>query len=231
MKKIFSSLLAAVSLFSLCACGFVSKAEEAPEQNVQETKAVKDTELVFIIDKSGSMHGLTSDIIGNFNSVIAEQKKDKANGKVYVTTVLFDTVHTKIHDRVDIEEIKEMTDKDYRPSGCTALLDAVGDTLSNLSKIDGIKDRNVIVAIMTDGYENSSKEYTKKQVKERTESAEKAGCKILFFGAGVDAFSDNSGGGIGIRKDRIWSIGCTGADMKCAFGCICNEVTATRAGN
>lgn len=230
MKRFFSGLLAAVSLFSFCACGFISKAEETPEQNVQETKAAKDTELVFIIDKSGSMYRLTDDTIGNFNSVIEEQKKDKENGKVYVSTVLFDSKHSKLHDREDIENVKEMTDKDYKPSGCTALLDAVGDTLNNLSKVEGIKDRNVVVAIITDGYENSSKEYSKKQVKELIESREKGGWKILFFGAGVDAFSDNSGGGIGIRKDRIWKVDYSQQGIACTFGRICNEVTAIRAG-
>ena len=231
MKKFLSGLLAAVSLFSFCAYGSVSKAEETPEQNVKATKTVKDTELVFIIDKSGSMYSLANDTIGNFNSVIEEQKKDKENGKVDVTTVLFDSQHSKLHDRVDIEEVKEMTDKDYKPNGCTALLDAVGDTLNNLSKVEGVKDRNVVVAIITDGFENSSKEYNKAQVKDLIEAKEKDGWKILFFGAGIDAFSDKSGGGIGIRKDRIWTVDYSKQGVGATFGCICNVVTETRAGN
>ena len=231
MKKILSGLLAVVSIFSFCSFGFMSKAEEVSGQNVQETKAVKDTELVFIIDKSGSMYSLANDTIGNFNSVIGEQKKDKENGKVYVTTVLFDNKHSKLHDRVNIDDVKEMTDKDYRPNGCTALLDAVGDTLNNLQKVEGVKDRNVVVAIITDGFENSSKEYNKKQVKELIESREKDGWKVMFFGAGIDAFSDNAGAGLGISKDRLFTVGHSKAGINDMFGRICNEVTATRMGN
>lgn len=224
-------MLAAASLFSFCACGFVSKAEETPEQTVQEKKEVKDTELVFIIDKSGSMSSLKSDTIGSFNSVIEEQKKDTENGKVYVTTVLFDSKHGKLHDREDIENVKPMTSDDYKPSGCTGLLDAVGDALNNLSNVEGIKDRNVVVAIITDGYENASKEYSKKQVKELIESRQKDGWKVLFFGAGVDAFSDKSGGGLGIPKQRLMTVDYSKAGIRDTFGCICNEVTATRMGN
>ena len=231
MKKFFSGLLAAVSLFGFCTLGFVSKAEEVPEQNVQEEKVVKDTELVFIIDQSGSMSGLRDDTIGSFNAVIEQQKKDKDHGKVYVTTVMFSDKHTKVHDREDIENIKEMTRDDYRPCGCTALLDAVGDTLSGLRNVEGIKDRNVVVAIITDGYENASKEYKKSDVKSLIESSQKDGWKVMYYGAGVDAFSDKAGAGLGITKDRLFTVGHSQAGVKDMFGCICNEVTATRTGN
>lgn len=230
MKKFFSCLLAAVSIFGACAISYTSSAAEISEQNVQETKK-KDTELVFIIDKSGSMSGLESDTIGSFNSVIEEQKKDTENGKVYVTTVMFNHMHNKVHDREDIENIKEMTNSDYRPCGCTALLDAVGDTFANLSNVEGIKDRNVVVAIITDGYENASREYKKSQVKELIEAREKDGWKVLFFGAGIDAFSDNAGAGLGIRKDRILSVGHTSEGLGQSFRNISDVVTATRSGN
>ncbi len=265
MKKFFSGLLAAASLFSFCAFGFVSKAEvKLPEVKVRNTtivketkvlkeikvteetieeqdtekientkeekdiEEIKDTELVFIIDKSGSMTGLESDTIGSFNSLIEEQKKDTEHGKVYVSTVLFDNNHSKLHDREDIENVKEMTKGDYRPSGCTALLDAVGDTLTNLSQVEGIKDRNVVVAIITDGYENSSREYTKEQVKDLIETHQKDGWNILFFGAGIDAFSE--GGNIGIPKNLTFNVNHDANGIVFTFGNICERVTAIRAG-
>lgn len=230
MKKFLSCLLAAASVFGFCAFNSTSSAAEVSEQNVQESRKAKDTELVFIIDKSGSMSGLESDTIGSFNSVIEEQKKDTENGKVYVTTVMFNHKHNKVHDRKDIADISEMTKNDYKPCGCTALLDAVGDTLTNLSNAEGIKDRNVVVAIITDGYENSSKEYKKSQVKELIEAREKDGWKVMFFGAGIDAFSDNGGVGLGIRKDRIMAVGHNGAGLEQSFRSVSDVVTATRSG-
>lgn len=276
MKKFFSGLLAAASIFSFCACGFVSNALEKPlpvqsiimksddetgakdaelisvdsesgsvkssegnavempkiaettEQKAEEKKEAKDTELVFIIDKSGSMMGLEGDTVGSFNSVIEEQKKDTENGKVYVTTVFFDHGHSKIHDREDIDSIKEMTREDYRPSGSTALLDAVGDTLTNLSKVEGIKDRNVVVAIITDGYENSSRGYSKKQVKELIETHQKEdGWNIMFFGAGIDAFSE--GGNIGVPKHMTVNVKHDAMGMAAAFDNISKRVTEIRA--
>ena len=243
MKKLLSCLLAAASVFGFCAFSYTSSAAEVSEQqsvqesaevseqqSIQESTEAKDTELVFIIDKSGSMSGLKSDTIGNFNSVINEQKKDTENGKVYVTTVMFNQIHSKVHDREDIASIAEMTDSDYIARGSTALLDAVGDTLTDLSKAEGIKERNVVVAIITDGYENCSKKYSKDQVKEIIESCEKDGWKILFFGAGVDAFSDKSGAGLGIRKDRLWTVDHSRNGVDKAFGCVSDIVRDTRTG-
>ena len=228
MKKFFSCFLAAVSVFGFSTFSYHSKAEEIPEQKVQETKEVKDTEVVFIIDRSGSMMGLEGDTIGSYNSLIEEQKKDTENGKVYVTTVLFDTKHSKLHDREDIENIKEMTREDYKPGGYTALLDAVGDTLTNLSNVEGIKDRNVIVAIITDGCENSSREYNKEQVKELIETHQKDGWNIMFFGAGIDAFAE--GGNIGVPKHMVFNVDHDAKGMAATFGNICERVKRARLG-
>ncbi|MBR5089214.1 MAG: VWA domain-containing protein, partial [Ruminiclostridium sp.] len=120
------------------------------------------TELVFILDQSGSMSGLESDTIGGFNSMIAKQKKE--DGKVFVSTVLFSDRSTVLYDRADIADIPAMTDKDYLPGGCTALLDAIGDSVKHIRNIhkyarpEDIPEHTMFV-ITTDGMENASHRY------------------------------------------------------------------------
>ena len=134
------------------------------------------TELVFIIDRSGSMSGFEADTIGGFNSTIEKQKEQ--DGKVYVSTVLFDNYSEVIHDRVDIENVKPMTAKDYRVGGCTALLDAIGGAIRHIANVhkyarpEDVPAHTVFV-ITTDGMENASQSFTharvKEMIKERTE--------------------------------------------------------------
>ena len=130
------------------------------------------TEMVFILDKSGSMSGLESDTIGGFNSMINKQKKEE--GTAYVTTILFDNNSETIHDRVPLETIKPMTDKDYVVGGCTALIDAIGEAVEHISTIhkyarpEDIPEHTVFV-ITTDGMENASKKFSSKQVKKMGE--------------------------------------------------------------
>ena len=128
------------------------------------------TELVFIIDKSGSMSGMESDAIGGFNSMIERQKK--LEGKTYVSTVLFSDSSVVLHDRADISDIKPMTSADYRVGGCTALMDAVGaairhiGTVHKYARAEDVPERTIFV-ITTDGMENASVHYTAEQVKEK----------------------------------------------------------------
>lgn len=162
------------------------------------------TELVFILDRSGSMGGLESDTIGGFNSLINKQKKQE--GKCYVSTVLFDDECKVIHDRVELKSVKPMTDKDYYVRGCTALLDAMGGAIhhiANIHKYSRTEDvpEHTMFVIMTDGYENASRFYTSDRVKAMIEhEKEKYGWEFLFIGANIDAVE--TAGHFGINEDR-----------------------------
>lgn len=159
------------------------------------------TEIIFIIDKSGSMLGLTDDTIGGFNSVL-ESQREGVDGEAVVTTVLFNGTVTKLHDRVDVREVEPMTKKQYIASGGTALLDAIGQTIDEVQKrIDNTPEDerpgNVICAITTDGQENASRTYTKDRVKKMIEHQTKGhGWDFLFLGANMDAVSEAASIGI-----------------------------------
>lgn len=168
------------------------------------------TELVFILDRSGSMAGLERDTIGGYNSLINKQKKDA--GEVYVSTVLFDDVSEVLHDRLPLCEIKPMTDDEYYVRGCTALLDAVGGAIhhiGNVHKYAKEEDRpeKTLFIITTDGQENSSRRYTYEKVKHMVErQKEKFGWEFLFLGANIDAIAE--AGRFGIKADRAVNFEC-----------------------
>lgn len=153
------------------------------------------TEIVFVLDKSGSMSPLVKDVIGGFNHFVNEQKKVK--GKAFLTTVLFDTEYRILHDRVNIQDVPELTGKDYYAMGSTALLDAVAKTIGKL-KLKIKPKSKVLFIINTDGEENSSLEFRDPVVvKEMIEELEKTGkWKFMFFGAGIDAFASSVNLGI-----------------------------------
>ena len=149
------------------------------------------TELVFVLDRSGSMSGLESDTVGGFNSLIKDQKNSE--GKAFVTTVLFDTEFIYVHDRVDISTVKPLTEKDYVPRGCTALLDAVGMTIQHIAGIhkyarpEDVPSKTIFV-ITTDGMENASREFRYDTVKKLIEKEQKKyGWEFIFLGANIDA--------------------------------------------
>lgn len=166
-----------------------------------QKKANNITEMVFILDRSGSMSGLESDTIGGFNSLIEKQKKE--DGTCFVSTVLFSDKMQTVHDRVALKDIEKMTDKDYIPMGCTALYDAIGNTVAHITNIHRyIREEdvpaNTVFVIITDGYENASREYTHKKVKELVESKkEKDGWEFMFIGANIDAAATAETIGIG----------------------------------
>ena len=162
------------------------------------------TEIVFILDRSGSMAGLVDDTIGGFNSMIRRQK-DEA-GQAYVSTVLFDNYTEVIHDRLDIRKIHPLTRKEYYVRGCTALLDAVGQSIrhiGNVHKYAREEDRpgKTLFIITTDGMENASREYTYERVRKMIEhQREKYGWEFLFLGANMDAAREAAR--FGIDEDR-----------------------------
>ena len=162
------------------------------------------TELVFILDKSGSMVGLEADTIGGFNSMIERQKKEE--GEALVSTVLFANRSTVIHDRVDLQKIEPMTDKQYCVGGCTALIDAIGGAIhhiGNVHKYAREEDRpeHTIFVITTDGMENASRCYSSDEVKAMVEKQKnKYGWEFLFLGANIDAVE--TAGRFGIAEDR-----------------------------
>lgn len=158
------------------------------------------TEIIFIIDQSGSMQPLIDDTIGGFNGFIDEQKA--LDGRANLTTVLFSNTHHKIHDGIDLLEAARLDRSQYRPSGGTAMLDAIGDTINEVQdRIDNTQDDmrpgNVIVAITTDGQENSSVRYNKFQIQKMIEHQTKGhGWQFVFLGANMDAVSEAKSIGI-----------------------------------
>lgn len=162
------------------------------------------TELVFILDRSGSMAGLESDTIGGFNSLIAKQKEQK--GECFVSTVLFDNVSEVIHDRVRLSEISPLTEKEYYVRGCTALIDAIGGAVTHIGNIhkyarpEDVPGHTMFV-ITTDGLENASRVYTSDEVKKMvSRRKEESGWEFLFIGANID--SVETAKHIGIGADR-----------------------------
>ena len=162
------------------------------------------TELVFILDRSGSMAGLESDTIGGFNAMIAKQKKEE--GDAYVSTLLFDHECTVLHDRIALADIPPMTDKDYTIGGCTALMDAVGGAIKHIGNIHKYARPEDVPAhtmfiITTDGQENASRRFDSHQVKAMIERQKaKYGWEFLFIGANIDAVE--TAAGFGIDRNR-----------------------------
>ena len=149
------------------------------------------TELVFILDRSGSMSGLEADTIGGFNSMIEKQKREE--GEAYVSTVLFDNESTVIHDRIPLDKVPRMTEEEYFTRGCTALLDAVGGAIHHIGNVhkyarkEDVPEKTLFI-ITTDGYENASRRYDYEKVRKMIErQKEKYGWEFIFIGANIDA--------------------------------------------
>ncbi len=189
------------------------------------------TELVFILDESGSMSSLTSDTIGGFNSLIAKQKKE--DGEAFVSTVFFSNSSKVVHDRVKLEDVPELTEREYVPSGSTALLDAVGDAVHHIRNIhkyarkEDVPEKTLFV-ITTDGMENASRKYSHKDVKKLIEKMQKEnGWEFVFLGANIDAAE--TAGSIGIRAANAvdYHADCFGTAS--VYDAVCEAVTSVRA--
>lgn len=193
------------------------------------------TELVYIIDRSGSMHSLTIDTVGGYNAFLEEQKK--LEGQAYLTTVLFDDRYELFCDHTNIMEAKPMTASDCYARGCTALMDAVGKTInsigSRLSKTpENERPSKVLFMIITDGYENASKEFSRNAVKKMIEHQQSVySWEFLFVGAGIDAYTEAAS--LGISSDHTASTYATSGDLWAtmdAFTCAATSVRCSAGG-
>lgn len=188
------------------------------------------TEVVFILDRSGSMSGLEADTIGGFNSMLQQQRKGK--GKVYISTILFDDKVEVLHDRVDIAKVEPMNDNQYYVRGCTALLDAVGGAIhhiGNIHKYAREEDRpeKTLFIITTDGMENASKYYSYDKVKKMVERQKrKYGWEFLFLGANIDAVE--VAGRFGISANRAVNYECDSAGTELNYKVLSKAVTSVR---
>ncbi len=188
------------------------------------------TEMVFILDKSGSMAGLESDTIGGFNSMIERQKQ--AAGEALVSTVLFANESTVIHDRMDVRKIEPMTARQYCVGGCTALIDAIGGAIhhiGNVHKYAREEDRpeHTIFVITTDGMENAAHRYTSDQVKAMVQrQKEKYGWEFLFLGANIDAVE--TAARFGIAEDRAANFHNDSAGQELNYRTVCEAVSRVR---
>lgn len=190
------------------------------------------TELVFILDRSGSMAGLEADTIGGFNSMIEKQKK--AEGEALVSTVIFDNVSEVIHDRVSLRDIKPMTEDDYTVRGCTALIDAIGSAIKHIGNVhkyareEDVPEHTVFI-ITTDGMENASRIYTSDEVKKMiSRQKEKYGWEFLFLGANIDAVETAKH--FGISADRAVNYNSDSDGTALNYEVLSETVTAFRAG-
>jgi len=188
------------------------------------------TELVFILDRSGSMSGLESDTIGGFNAMIEKQKKQE--GECYVSTVLFDNVSEVLHDRVRLSDIERLTDDDYTVRGSTALLDAIGGAVRHIGNIhkyarkEDVPEHTIFV-ITTDGMENASHRYNLEKVRKMIErQKEKYGWEFLFLGANIDAVA--TAGSFGISADRAVKYKCDSAGTQLNYAVVSDTVCAMR---
>lgn len=190
------------------------------------------TELVFILDRSGSMSGLETDTIGGFNAMLEKQKK--MDGKCFVSTVLFNNESKVIHDRVTLEKVKPMTDRDYTVGGCTALLDAIGDAIKHIGNIHKYAHpedvpENTMFVITTDGMENASHRYNSHQVKEMIERQKKKyGWEFIFVAANIDAVE--MARNFGIDENRAVNYHADSQGTACLYDNVSNVVCNVRKG-
>ena len=189
------------------------------------------TEIVFILDRSGSMSGLEKDTIGGYNSMLERQKKEE--GEAIISTVLFDDKIEVLHDREDLFEVENITDKDYYVRGCTALLDAVGSAIQRISSIqkelpEDERPEKTMFIITTDGMENASREYTYSKVKKLVEEKKKKQhWEFIFLGANIDAVE--VAGRFGVSKNRAVRYECDSAGTKLNFKIMSKMVSCARA--
>ncbi len=189
------------------------------------------TELVFILDRSGSMHGLESDTVGGYNALLDKQRKE--DGEAIVTTVLFDDGYELLHDRIPLTGIADITTKEYYVRGCTALLDAVGRTITKVENarahtLESQRPEKTLFVITTDGMENASKEYQLDIVKAMIDRCREKGWEFLFMGANMDAVK--TAGAMGIAPERSVNYHADSAGTAATFASVACAVSEMRNG-
>ena len=228
MWKKFSSILLTVLLCLVCAAASAQAAEDSAPRATAPQEKPSRIELVMILDKSGSMHGLEADTIGGFNAMIEKEKKLGID--VRVTTVLFNDKMDRLYEHREIRSVRPLTERTYETGGTTALLDAVGDTILYMEQ-SGAADREgtkVIVVIITDGMENASTEFTKAKVKELiSDKQEKAGWDFIYLGANIDAAEEADA--IGVRKANAVTYKNTSSGVRANYDAV-GVYVAERAG-
>ena len=189
------------------------------------------TELVFILDRSGSMTGLEGDTIGGFNAMIEKQKKEP--GEAFVSTILFDNVSEVLHDRISLDAIPKMTDRDYTVRGCTALIDAIGGAIKHISNIhkyarpEDVPEHTMFI-ITTDGMENASRRFSSDEVKKMIERQKSEfGWEFLFVGANIDAVQTAAQFGIG--HDRAVNYHADSQGTQVLYETLCAPISAMRS--
>jgi uncharacterized protein YegL len=193
----------------------------------------RSTELVFILDKSGSMGGLEGDTIGGYNSMLDKQKS--VEGECRVTTVLFDNSYALLHDRIDINAVSAMTEREYYVGGSTALLDAIGKTIHKIGNVqehtaDAYRAEKVMFVIITDGEENASREYSAERVKRMIEKQkDRHGWEFIFLGANIDAVE--TAGRLGIRANRAQNFHSDSDGIEVSFRVMSEAVACCREFN
>ena len=188
------------------------------------------TEVVFILDRSGSMAGLERDTIGGFNAMLGRQKA--VDGECRITTVLFDSRYQLLHDRIDIRAVGPMTEREYQVGGSTALLDAVGRTIQKIADVQRstakeYRAESVLFVIITDGEENASREYSLHKVRAMIEEEKGYGWEFVFLAANIDAAE--TAGRFGIAPDRAADYVPDSAGTELNFQMMSEAVTAFRA--
>ena len=188
------------------------------------------TEIVCILDKSGSMSGLEKDTIGGYNSMLEKQRKEE--GEAYISTILFSDYSEVIHNREKIDEVKPITEKEYCVNGCTALLDAIGDAIKHIRNVhkyarEEDKPEKTLFIITTDGYENSSKKYSYEKIKKIIEhQKEKYGWEFMFLGANIDAIAEAKR--FGINEDMAVNFNCDAEGISTSYGVLTETVSCVR---
>ena len=206
----------------------IMAAEQTNETKPKQAEKATSMDLVLILDKSGSMYGLEKDTIGGFNSMLDKQRESDL--AVKVTAVMFNNQVSTIYDRTALNEVKNISEKDYTPQGTTALLDAVGNTLSKMKALEDIeaKGNKVLVVITTDGKENASKEWTYAKVKALISELQEKNFEFVFLGANIDAAA--AAQNIGIKKQNAVKYKNTNSGVKANFRAVSAMVADYAAG-